>query len=100
MTRLTPAQKTVALHRMNEDTCTCGCQYTLAQCRIYYNANRNRIERAAKIVAECPPTALPRLTKIHLTKTRYRNKLPHLLPIPNPWPSPRKLFSYLRSFYV
>ena len=53
MTRLTPAQKTVALHRMNEDTCTCGCQYTLAQCRIYDSACRVSRERAAKIVAEC-----------------------------------------------
>jgi len=53
MTKLTPAQKTVALHRMNEDTCTCGCQYTLAQCRIYDSACRVSRERTAKIVAEC-----------------------------------------------
>jgi thiol-disulfide isomerase/thioredoxin len=50
---LTPAQKTVALHRMNEDTCTCGCQYTLAQCRIYDSACQISRERTAKIVAEC-----------------------------------------------
>jgi thiol-disulfide isomerase/thioredoxin len=53
MTSLTPAQKTVALHRMNEDTCTCGCQYTLAQCRIYDSACQISRERTAKIVAEC-----------------------------------------------
>jgi thiol-disulfide isomerase/thioredoxin len=53
MTNLTPAQKTVALHRMNEETCTCGCQYTLAQCRIYDSACRVSRERTAKIVAEC-----------------------------------------------
>jgi thiol-disulfide isomerase/thioredoxin len=53
MTQLTPAQKTVALHRMNEETCTCGCQYTLAQCRIYDSACRVSRERTAKIVAEC-----------------------------------------------
>jgi thiol-disulfide isomerase/thioredoxin len=53
MTRLTPAQKTVALHRMNEETCACGCQYTLAQCRIYDSACRISGDRAAKIVAEC-----------------------------------------------
>jgi thiol-disulfide isomerase/thioredoxin len=53
MTKLTPAQKTIALHRMNEDTCTCGCQYTLAQCRIYDSACRVSKERTAKIVAEC-----------------------------------------------
>jgi thiol-disulfide isomerase/thioredoxin len=53
MTSLTPAQKTVALHRMNEESCTCGCQYTLAQCRIYDSACRVSRERTAKIVAEC-----------------------------------------------
>src|ERR1700692_829026 len=53
MTKLTPAQKTIALHRMNDETCTCGCQYTLAQCRIYDSACRVSKERTAKIVAEC-----------------------------------------------
>jgi thiol-disulfide isomerase/thioredoxin len=59
MTSLTPAQKTVALHRMNEETCTCGCQYTLAQCRIYDSACRVSRERTAKIVAECANAAAP-----------------------------------------
>jgi thiol-disulfide isomerase/thioredoxin len=53
MTSLTPAQKTVALHRMNEETCTCGCQYTLAQCRIYDSACHVSRDRGVKIVAEC-----------------------------------------------
>ena len=53
MTSLTPAQKTVALHRMNEESCTCGCQYTLAQCRIYDSACKVSRERTVKIVAEC-----------------------------------------------
>ena len=53
MANLTPAQKTEALHRMNEETCTCGCQYTLAQCRIYDSACQISRERTAKIVAEC-----------------------------------------------
>jgi thiol-disulfide isomerase/thioredoxin len=35
LSKLTPKQKTVALHKFNAETCTCGCQYTLAQCRIY-----------------------------------------------------------------
>jgi hypothetical protein len=52
MTSLTPAQKTVALHRMNQETCTCGCQYTLAQCRIYDSACHVSRDRTAKIVAE------------------------------------------------
>jgi thiol-disulfide isomerase/thioredoxin len=31
---LTPAQKKEALHRLNAETCTCGCNLTLAECRI------------------------------------------------------------------
>ena len=35
LSKLTPEQKTVALHKFNAETCTCGCKFTLAQCRIY-----------------------------------------------------------------
>jgi thiol-disulfide isomerase/thioredoxin len=52
MTKLTPEQKTVALHRMNEETCTCGCKYTLAQCRIFDSACHVSKERTGQIVAE------------------------------------------------
>lgn len=31
---LTAAQQKIALHRMNAQMCTCGCQLTLAECRI------------------------------------------------------------------
>lgn len=31
---LTPAQKKAALRQLNSKTCTCGCQLTLAECRI------------------------------------------------------------------
>lgn len=31
---LTPAQKKEALHRLNAETCTCGCNLTLAECRV------------------------------------------------------------------
>src|SRR6266849_3336765 len=51
LSRLTLEQKTAALHKFNAETCTCGCKYTLAQCRIY---DRNcEISKAAtsKIVA-------------------------------------------------
>ena len=34
LTALTPAQKEMALQRLNEDHCSCGCGLTLAQCRI------------------------------------------------------------------
>lgn len=35
LSKLTPQQRTVALHKFNAESCTCGCQYTLAQCRIW-----------------------------------------------------------------
>jgi thiol-disulfide isomerase/thioredoxin len=35
LSKLTPEQRTVALHKFNAESCTCGCQYTLAQCRIW-----------------------------------------------------------------
>jgi thiol-disulfide isomerase/thioredoxin len=35
LTKLSPEQKNVALHKFNAETCTCGCTFTLAQCRIY-----------------------------------------------------------------
>jgi len=45
LSKLTPEQKTVALHKFNAQTCNCGCTFTLAQCRIY---DRNcQISKAA-----------------------------------------------------
>jgi cytochrome c biogenesis protein CcmG/thiol:disulfide interchange protein DsbE len=35
LSKLTPEQKQAALHRFNAEGCTCGCNFTLAQCRIY-----------------------------------------------------------------
>ena len=35
LSKLTPEQKTLALHKFNAESCNCGCQYTLAQCRIW-----------------------------------------------------------------
>jgi len=34
LAKLTPAQRTEALRRMNSETCTCGCTLTVAACRI------------------------------------------------------------------
>jgi thiol-disulfide isomerase/thioredoxin len=31
---LTPEQKKAALHRLNAESCTCGCNLTLSQCRV------------------------------------------------------------------
>ena len=34
LTRLSPARRTAALQKLNTDACTCGCENTLAKCRI------------------------------------------------------------------
>jgi cytochrome c biogenesis protein CcmG/thiol:disulfide interchange protein DsbE len=59
MSGLTPAQKTVALRRMNEESCTCGCKYTLAQCRIFDSACHVSKERTGKIVEESASGTAP-----------------------------------------
>ena len=35
LSKLTPEQRNLALHKFNAEACSCGCQYTLAQCRIW-----------------------------------------------------------------
>jgi hypothetical protein len=52
LTKLTPDQKQRALHRFNAETCTCGCNFTLAQCRIYDRGCSISRARTEKIVAE------------------------------------------------
>ncbi len=51
LSKLTPEQKTVALHKFNAESCTCGCMLTLAQCRIYDSACKTSQAATAKIVA-------------------------------------------------
>jgi thiol-disulfide isomerase/thioredoxin len=51
LSKLTPEQKTVALHKFNAETCTCGCGYTLAQCRIYDRDCKISQAATAKIIA-------------------------------------------------
>jgi thiol-disulfide isomerase/thioredoxin len=52
LSRLTPQQKQVALHKFNAEGCTCGCNFTLAQCRIYDRNCAISKSRTEKIVAE------------------------------------------------
>jgi len=52
LSKLTPEQKVVALRRFNQETCSCGCKFTLAQCRIYDHNCPISGPRTAKIVAE------------------------------------------------
>ena len=50
--KLTPEQRMAALHKLNAETCDCGCKYTLAQCRIYDPVCNKSRERASAIVKE------------------------------------------------
>lgn len=49
---LTPEQRVTALQRLNEENCTCGCQLTLAQCRINDSACGFSLPLAEDLVAE------------------------------------------------
>ena len=49
---LTPEQRVTALQRLNEEGCTCGCQLTLAQCRINDSACGFSLPLAEALVAE------------------------------------------------
>ena len=50
LSKLTPEQRTAALHKFNAESCSCGCQYTLAQCRIWdRNCNVSK-ETTTKII--------------------------------------------------
>jgi thiol-disulfide isomerase/thioredoxin len=51
LSKLTPEQKTVAFHKFNADSCTCGCGFTLAQCRIYDRGCQVSQAAIAKILA-------------------------------------------------
>ncbi len=61
LSKLTPEQKTVALHKFNAESCTCGCGYTLAQCRIYDRDCQISKAAISKILAviTAPPHATP-----------------------------------------
>jgi thiol-disulfide isomerase/thioredoxin len=63
LSKLTPEQKVVALHKFNAEVCTCGCTYTLAQCRIYDRNCQTSKDATGKIVAAVaanpPPPGTP-----------------------------------------
>ncbi len=52
LSKLTPEQKKIVLHRFNADACTCGCKFTLAQCRIWDSACAVSKAATGKIIAE------------------------------------------------
>ena len=52
LSKLTPAQKTIALRRFNSENCNCGCKMTLAQCRVNDTGCSVSKQMTAKIVSE------------------------------------------------
>src|ERR1700738_3184438 len=52
LSKLSAEQKTVALHNFNAESCSCGCKYTLAQCRIYDHNCQVSKDRIGKILDE------------------------------------------------
>jgi thiol-disulfide isomerase/thioredoxin len=49
---LTPEQKKKALHRLNAESCTCGCPFTLSQCRVNDTGCPVSSKLAAQVVKE------------------------------------------------
>jgi thiol-disulfide isomerase/thioredoxin len=49
---LTPEQKKLALHRLNAESCTCGCGLTLSQCRVNDSECPVSAEIAAQVVKD------------------------------------------------
>jgi len=62
LSKLSPEQKTVALHKFNAETCTCGCAYTLAQCRIYDRNCQISKTATSKIITALLHPAAPKST--------------------------------------
>jgi cytochrome c biogenesis protein CcmG/thiol:disulfide interchange protein DsbE len=52
LSKLSAEQRTVALHNFNAESCSCGCKYTLAQCRIYDHNCKVSKDRIGKILDE------------------------------------------------
>jgi len=75
--KLTPEQRLVALHKFNAEGCTCGCQLTLAQCRINDPACGLSKDRAAAIVEE-----------IYAAAGKTNSAAPTSAPVPQESPKP------------
>jgi thiol-disulfide isomerase/thioredoxin len=49
---LTPAQKKSALHRLNAESCTCGCMLTLTECRVNDTTCPVSVDIAKQVVSD------------------------------------------------
>ena len=52
LAQLSPAKRTAALQKLNTDPCTCGCENTLAKCRIDDPKCSTSLPLAQKVVQE------------------------------------------------
>lgn len=59
LSKLTAEQKTVALRNFNAESCSCGCKYTLAQCRIWDHDCQTSKKRVDKILGEVKKAKAP-----------------------------------------
>lgn len=59
MSHLTAAQRKVALTKMNQMHCTCGCDYTVAQCRLLDSKCPNSRAMAEQVVRQVSGHAKP-----------------------------------------
>jgi thiol-disulfide isomerase/thioredoxin len=92
LSNLSPEQKKIALHRFNADSCTCGCKYTLAQCRVWDSGCVVSKAATEKIITEVsgrprPPASLaaPLAPPIAPAKSD-----PALKPVANPVEKPNE----------
>lgn len=65
VSKLSPEQKKVALRRFNEQTCSCGCTLTLAQCRINDSACSVSKKETAEVVQQILHPAPPKKPPPH-----------------------------------
>lgn len=57
---LTPAQKKTVLHRLNAESCTCGCMLTLSECRINDTTCPVSQDIAAHVVSDVTKVVKPK----------------------------------------
>jgi cytochrome c biogenesis protein CcmG/thiol:disulfide interchange protein DsbE len=83
LSKLTPEQRTAALHKFNAEMCTCGCEYTLAQCRIWDRNCKVSEAATAKIIAEL-------VSPKHPASVQADPPAPSQRAAPQATPSPKK----------
>ena len=82
VSKLSPEQRDAALHKFNAESCTCGCKFTLAQCRIYDAACQISQKRTAQIIKELS-------TQESNRPPRDTEQAPTPRSLPNPTESPK-----------